>query len=461
MSPQTLFLTGATGFVGRHVVTRLDSARFPVVRCLVRPGAADAARDWNRPGLDIISGTLEDPASYALALADADVVLHLAAITGRASPRTYRRINVDGTRQLLATGRARFVFVSSIAVAFSRTRAYHYARSKREAEALVRASGHNHVIVRPTMVFGPGSPVAEKLSRLASSRVVFGNGRVLVQPIDVGDLADLLVTLAATNLLPNDVVEAGGPDVIALDALLAGMRRSAGAAPATFFHLPARPIIEVLALIEGLGLRCAPVHAGQLASFVNDSTADPARRPGQLPDQLKSLETMLRCSRGEPAMLERPMDERLARECLMLTRYLSGSDPTAAVVHAYQRAHALGVVGARPARFDRLLTALAGRHPSLTRAVDSYATALARNSTLRRKLVLLLAILESSWPACETIDLVSADSAGGIAWRIVVATLRHVALATGGALLLTPLRVGCFLADRIAPPRESSRAGGA
>lgn len=294
MSPQTLFLTGATGFVGRQVVTRLDSARFPVVRCLVRPGAASAAQDWSRPGLDIIPGTLEDPASYAVALADADVVLHLAAITGRASPRTYRRINVDGTRHLLATGRARFVFVSSIAAAFSHTRAYHYAQSKREAEALVRASGRNHVVVRPTMVFGPGSPVVEKLSRLASSRVVFGTGRVLVQPIDVGDLADLLVTLAATDRLPDDVVEAGGPDVIALDALLAEMRRSAGAAAATFVHLPARPIIEALALLEGLGLRCAPLHAGQLASFVNDSTADPAKRPGKLPERLKSLEAMLR-----------------------------------------------------------------------------------------------------------------------------------------------------------------------
>ena len=160
-------------------------------------------------------------------------------------------------------------------------------------------------------------------------------------------------------------------------------------------------------------------------------------------------------------MPERQVDERLARECLILTRYLSGSDPTAAVVDAYQRAHVLGVVGARLARFDRLLTALAGRHPSLTRVVDSYATALARTSTLRRKLVLLLAILESSWPVCETIDLVSATSAAGVAWQIVVAALRHVALAIGGAALLTPIRVGCFLADQIAPPCESSRAGGA
>ena len=100
-------------------------------------------------------------------------------------------------------------------------------------------------------------------------------------------------------------------------------------------------------------------------------------------------------------MPEHPLHERLARECLIMTRYLSGSDPTAAVVHAYQRAQAQGVVGARPARFDRLLTSLAGRNPSLTRAFDSYATALTRTNMLRRKLILLLTILESSWPAAS------------------------------------------------------------
>ena len=300
MSTQTLFLTGATGFIGRQVVARLDPQRFPIVRCLVRPDTARRTPGWSHPGLDIVPGTLEDPSSYASALAEADVVLHLAAITGRASPRTYHRINVEATRQLLNIGRARFIFVSSIAAAFSRTRAYHYAKSKLAAETLVRASARNHVIVRPTMVFGPGSPVAEKLARLAMGRLVFGHGRVLVQPIDVGDLADLLVTLGATDPLPDDLLEAGGPDVVSLDTLLAGMRRSAGVADATFLHLPVRPIIEGLALLEGIGLRCAPVHAGQLASFVNDSAADPAKRPAQLPRRLRTLDAMLG---------ERPADE--------------------------------------------------------------------------------------------------------------------------------------------------------
>ena len=160
-------------------------------------------------------------------------------------------------------------------------------------------------------------------------------------------------------------------------------------------------------------------------------------------------------------MSERTAHERLARECVTLTRYLSGVDPTVAVVDAYQRAHAEDVITPRPARFDRLLTAVARRGPGWARAADSYATALARHSTLRRKLVLLLAILESSWPACETIDRVSATSSGGVARQLVVAALRHATLAGAGAVLLTPILVGCFIADRIAPPRASSPAGGA
>src|SRR5882672_471847 len=175
-----VFLTGATGFLGRHVRRQLERGEGLAVAELSRARGAD----------------LLVPASYERELAGADIVLHLAAATGRAAPADHFRVNVEGTRILLEQSRRhgarRFVFVSSIAAKFPDIRRYPYARAKLEAEALVAGGGIEYSIIRPTIIAGPGAPVLAGLRRLAMLPIVpvFGTGRVRVQPIFVDDLAD-------------------------------------------------------------------------------------------------------------------------------------------------------------------------------------------------------------------------------------------------------------------------------
>ena len=157
----SLFVTGARGLVGRALLRSLPGGAFNPVTCLTRDRESLTRTIPPRSGWRYIEGDLDDTASWVHALPGHEVVLHLAAATGKASEARFRAVNVEGTRRVLEESRCaglrRFILVSSIATRFRNRASYHYAESKIEAEALVRSSGLDYAIVRPTMIFGPGS----------------------------------------------------------------------------------------------------------------------------------------------------------------------------------------------------------------------------------------------------------------------------------------------------------------
>jgi len=291
-----VFLTGGTGFIGRHVLAELESDPSNRVQCLTRrPSAAFG----EGTGSDVIVGDLREPASYSAALRETDVVLHLAAATGSARMSDYFAINLDGTRALLAAARAagvrKFVFVSSIAATYVDKTAYYYAQSKQLAEQAVRESGLNHLIVRPTLVLGRRSPILKKLVALARLPImpVFGDGSVRVQPVCVDDVAVFLASTTEDSTLPDAAVDLGGTDVVTFEELMRRLRMALIGRDSPVVHVPVRPLMVLLGWAERWLPPILPVTAGQFAAFVNDSIAalDPsvaARVP-----HMKSLDDML------------------------------------------------------------------------------------------------------------------------------------------------------------------------
>ncbi len=176
-----VLVTGATGFVG-HVVSRALVAAGYTVRAAVRTDPDRACADCET----VIVGDIDGTTVWTDALSDVQAVVHLAARThtrDRADALAhYRRINVEGTRALVAAARDRgigaFVFMSSIKVngetsplagdgqprRFSGDDPPHpitaYGQSKLEAERVVTADAGcarmRCVILRPPLVYGPG-----------------------------------------------------------------------------------------------------------------------------------------------------------------------------------------------------------------------------------------------------------------------------------------------------------------
>ena len=166
-------VTGATGFIGGALAAALRD-HGDDVRGLVRD--PDRARGVAPDGVELVTGDVTDPASLRAAVAGVDRVFHTAGLVGDwLDPRAARRVNVEGTRNLLAAadaaGVGRFVHMSSLSVLGTRhhhgtdeTGAYGYGDpytdTKVDSERVVREfrslSDMETVCLRPGFVYGPG-----------------------------------------------------------------------------------------------------------------------------------------------------------------------------------------------------------------------------------------------------------------------------------------------------------------
>lgn len=132
----------------------------------------------------------------------------------------------------------------------------------------------------------------------------------------------------------------------------------------------------------------------------------------------------------------------LERECIVFTRYLTGQRPDQYVVDRYVEAHALrpGLAAGPATAFDRLLAGLAARHPLAARLADAFAGVFDRRSLLREKLVVLLAILETSPTTAACVEV---PDAAGVAPALLVIAARTgvwVACLAASAAILLPLK---------------------
>ena len=206
-------LTGATGFVGGHVLHVLLEKGCPV-RLLARDPARLSAAAMNTGRVEIVTGDLETQEALDALVRGARAVIHLAGAIKAARKREFHRINAQGARRLAAAamggGVGRFVHVSSLAARHPELSAY--AASKRASEEMVRdACGGmaNPVIVRPPAVYGAGDRATLGLFDQLSRRHALLPGRAdaRLSLIHARDVARALVHLALSDAAGGEILE--------------------------------------------------------------------------------------------------------------------------------------------------------------------------------------------------------------------------------------------------------------
>jgi nucleoside-diphosphate-sugar epimerase len=205
-------VTGATGFVGSHLVEAL-ARRGDAVTALVRsPGKATLL---NALGIRQVKGDLHDHGALRSAAEGQDIIYHVAGLIAARSEAEFLQGNRDGTANLLAAatgGGSRIVLVSSMAAggpsppgrpldgSQPSAPVTQYGRSKLAGEELVRASSLPWTIVRPPMVYGPRDREVLKVFKLAGAVTpVFGDGRQELSAIYAPDLAAALIAAGSAR----------------------------------------------------------------------------------------------------------------------------------------------------------------------------------------------------------------------------------------------------------------------
>ncbi|HTJ59687.1 MAG TPA: complex I NDUFA9 subunit family protein [Candidatus Saccharimonadales bacterium] len=220
-------ITGANGFVGRHVIAALLAGQTPdEVRAIVRD--PDRARgELTAAGLDVRRADVTDPASLASVFDGVDAVVHTVAIPTERHG-SFERVNAEGTRAVVReaerAGVRKIVHLSAIGA--SPDSPYPFLRSKGQGQAAVASSAVPHVVLRPSVLFGPGDDFFPRLRFSLRFPIVPlpGGGVARFQPLHVDDLARAIVGAARGRV--TGVFEVGGPAPVTYRELLAETMRA-------------------------------------------------------------------------------------------------------------------------------------------------------------------------------------------------------------------------------------------
>ncbi len=228
----TILVTGASGFVGSHVVPALVDAGHRVVALAHTEASGETVLRRLGPirgdAVEIRHGDITRRETLPDALRGVDAVVHLVALPrdldGGAS---LRLVNTEATRNVVVAARdagvRRFIHLGALGV--EDDPALHYASSKAKAEALVRESGLDWTILRPSLLFGERDGFFNILAGLVRMSPLVvpvpGSGTSRFQPLWIGDLARIVVLSLGDPATIGRSYDLGGPRIWTYREILA------------------------------------------------------------------------------------------------------------------------------------------------------------------------------------------------------------------------------------------------
>lgn len=272
-----VFVTGATGFVGRSVIQALR-ANGQVVRCLVRRGSEKNLRGLE--AIERVEGDVVMGRGLAEGITGCDAVIHLVGIIREHSAPgvTFERVHVDGTQHVLAAATAagvrRYLHMSALGTRPRARSRYH--QTKWAAEEAVRGSGLDWTIFRPSVIYGRGDGLVGMLATMVRRLPVvpiLGNGRQRVQPVAVENVAEGFTRALALPETEKQVYELGGPWAVTMNELLDLIGKALGRPRVLKMAVPLgliRPLARLLHTFPYF-----PVTPDQLLMLDEDNTCDP------------------------------------------------------------------------------------------------------------------------------------------------------------------------------------------
>ena len=222
-----VFVSGASGFVGRNLIGHLLERGHRVSAWQHRESAS---LETSHPNLSVQWGDLADPGSdikLKASLQGCDRIVHLAAKTSEdpSSQSQSRSVNIDGTDKLVrfakGAGVSRFIFISSQSAKI--THPGNYGASKKKGEEVVLASGLDAVVLRPAIIYGPGEAgIFKKFVTLVENIPVIPipHSAITFRPVYVGDVVRCVTAAIEGPKYSARIYDVAGADPISFPQLI-------------------------------------------------------------------------------------------------------------------------------------------------------------------------------------------------------------------------------------------------
>lgn len=281
-------ITGATGFVGRHLARALVAEGHQVV--LIARGLDrrdEAVRHLPRATFAPVG--LDDAPGLATAFAGCDAVAHCAGINRELGAQTYARVHVEGTRRVVAAARAagvgKLVFLSFLRARPDCGSPYH--ESKWAAEEIVRASGLDYTVIKSGMIYGRGDHMLDHLSHwLHTVPLLPTVGMVdrASRPLAIEDLIPVLRAALVGGRLSRQAIAIVGPEEVVLGEAVRRVGRAIGR-PVVLFRLPVWMHAIAARLFEWTMV--IPLVARAQVRILAEGVTEPLPWADPLPDDLR------------------------------------------------------------------------------------------------------------------------------------------------------------------------------
>jgi len=255
MEIKNICVIGGSGFVGRHIVQLLSAQRYQV---RVPTRSRERAKQLILlPTVDVLEANVHDEGELARVTRGMDAVINLVGVLHDArGERGFEQAHVALTRKVIAACRAnavtRYVHMSALGAGIDGPSKYQ--RTKGEAEALVRGSGLEWTIFRPSVVFGRGDRFLNMFAALLRLLpvVVLGSPNARFQPVYVEDVAAAFVRSLEDRAAFGQAYDLCGPRTYTLRELVA----LAGAI--TGHHRPIIGLGDTLSYLQAFALEILP-----------------------------------------------------------------------------------------------------------------------------------------------------------------------------------------------------------
>ncbi len=228
-----ILITGATGFIGRHLASALRAAGHRVIEVSRTATGSDAIRGDFAHDLDA--------AVWVPRLAGVDVVINAVGILRESGAQTFAAVHTRAPQALFEAcariGVKRVIQISALGADVGASR---YFRSKHAADEFLASLPLDYTIVQPSLVYGEGGSSATMFTTLASLPVIGvpGRGEQLVQPIHIEDVVAVIATLCREPLASREKIALVGPRSMRYRDMLLELRAAMGLARAPVMPLP-------------------------------------------------------------------------------------------------------------------------------------------------------------------------------------------------------------------------------